>query len=74
MHNQADLTGFSAPEMDHNPDPSRPMATVWMTDTLLDETVQVWSRVYGRSIGRDEAVEILRNIKNFFELVSTLVE
>lgn len=74
MHNQADLTGFSAPEMDHNTAPGRPMATVWMTDTLLDETVQVWSRVYGRTIGRDEAVEILRNIKNFFELVSTLVE
>ncbi len=74
MHNQAELTGYSAPEMDHTPDPNRPMATVWMTDTLLDETVRVWSGIYGRTIGRDEAVEILRNIKNFFEWVNTIVE
>lgn len=72
MQNQAELTGLGGPEIEHDPDGNRP-AMHWMTTELIDETVRVWSPVYGRQINRSEAIEILRNIKAFFELVTEQV-
>jgi hypothetical protein len=69
MKKQAKLTGLSCLQIEHEPAENRPMAMYWMTDKLLDETVQAWSGIYGRKISRNEAVEILRNIANFYELV-----
>jgi len=74
MRKQAELAGFVPPEIEHDPDENRPMAMYWMTDELLDETVRVWSGIYGRNISQKEAVEILRNMKNFYELVRTIME
>ncbi len=46
----------------------------WMTDELLDKTVQVWSGIYGRTISRSEAIEILRNVTNLYKLIRTELE
>ena len=39
----------------------------WISDALLDETVEVWSNAYGRPISEEEAVEILQNVKRLGE-------
>jgi hypothetical protein len=66
MQNQAELTGLTRPEIEHDPCP----AMHWMTAELVDETIRVWSPVYGRQIDKSEAVEILRNVKALFELIT----
>jgi len=71
MEKQAELTGFRCPQIEHDSAENRPMAMSWMTEELLNKTIQVWSRAYGRIISRDEAMDILRNIKTFYELVSS---
>jgi len=35
----------------------------WVNDDLLRKTQAVWSAVYGREVRKDEAVEILVNVK-----------
>ena len=37
----------------------------WISEELLIETQKVWSKVSGHPIDRDEAVEILENVKRF---------
>lgn len=74
MNNPEELTGLSRPEIEHGTAEDRPMAMYWMTDELLDETVQVWSGIYGRTISRSEAIEILRNVTNLYKLIRTELE
>lgn len=39
----------------------------WMTDELVEDTRRIWSPVYGRDISKDEAMEMLTNVKRFAE-------
>ncbi len=59
--------------MDHGEEPPecsvRSPSMAWMTDELIQETHRVWSPAYGRVISVDEAVEILRNVKRFAEVL-----
>jgi len=41
----------------------------WITDELLARTIDVWSANYGRPISKDEAVEILMNVKRLAEVL-----
>jgi hypothetical protein len=39
----------------------------WMTDELVDETRRIWSPIYGRDVSKEEAMEMLTNVKRFAE-------
>jgi hypothetical protein len=71
--NSSELTGF--PSENGHPvsvpgvEPGRPMSLAWMTDELIAETQRVWSPHYGRELSTDDAVEILRNVKRFAEVM-----
>lgn len=71
VKNLPERTGFQAREIDHDvaagPEPERPMRMAWMSDDLLAETQQVWSRAYGRAVCVEEAAEILMNVKRMAE-------
>ena len=41
------------------PSGERPMTTAWVSDELLEKTVEIWSKAYGRPITTQEAMEIL---------------
>ena len=45
----------------------RPPRPAWITDELLAETIDVWTQAYGRTVGGDEAVEILVNVGRLAE-------
>lgn len=45
------------------PEGETPTSCGWITDELLLDTQEVWSEAYGRPIDRDEAIEILENVK-----------
>lgn len=47
----------------------RPFSQAWITDALIEKTRRVWSKVYGRVVTAEEAVEILVNVKRFAELL-----
>ena len=47
----------------------RPIATAWVSDRLLADTIDVWSRAYDRPVTAEEALEILTNVKRFGELL-----
>jgi hypothetical protein len=47
----------------------RPLSQAWISDALLEDTRRVWSKIYGRVISAEEAVEILVNVKRFAELL-----
>ena len=51
------------------PPGARPIATAWVSDRLLADTIDVWSRAYDRPITAEEALEILTNVKRFGELL-----
>lgn len=51
-----------------------PLSATWITDELLCETRRVWSKVYRRPIGDDEAMEILMNVKRFGEVLLKAVQ
>jgi hypothetical protein len=72
MPNPRVLTGFPPgnghPVLVSGEVPDRPLSLAWMTDELIAETQRVWSPHYGRDLTPDEAVEILRNVKQFAEL------
>lgn len=42
-----------------------------LTDDLIAETQRVWSPYYGHDLSTEEAVEILRNVKRFAEVLVT---
>ncbi|MBA3709619.1 MAG: hypothetical protein H0X38_00195 [Planctomycetes bacterium] len=45
------------------------MADAWISDDLLAEAIAVWSRLYRRPIGKEEAVEMLQNVKRAGEVI-----
>jgi hypothetical protein len=75
VRNSSDLTGFplqiSHPVKLPGEVPDRPLSLAWMTDELIAETQRVWSPHYGRDLSPNEAVEILRNVKRFAEILVT---
>ncbi|MFO8014268.1 MAG: hypothetical protein R6X20_13290 [Phycisphaerae bacterium] len=65
-------TGFRAPGEQPVTDGAaneRPLATAWITDELLEETIDVWSEAYGRPITEEEAVEILVNVRRLGQVL-----
>ncbi|MCK6456329.1 MAG: hypothetical protein L6Q92_07345 [Phycisphaerae bacterium] len=40
-----------------------PASCEWISDELIEHTVCVWSEYLCRPVGRDEAVEMLQNVK-----------
>ncbi len=46
---------------------ARVAGQIWITDELIEDTRQVWSKRYGRVIAQEEAVEILVNVKKVAE-------
>ena len=56
------------------PSGDRPMTTAWVSDELLEKTVEVWSKAYGRPITTQDAMEILVNVKRFAELLIRVKE
>ena len=48
---------------------SQPIKAAWISDQLLADTIDVWSRVYGRPVATEEALEILANVRRFGELL-----
>lgn len=74
---QARLTGL-LPENRHpvpvsGGTPDRPLSLAWITDELIAETQRVWSPLYDHDLSTDEAVEILRNVKRFAEVLTTVL-
>jgi len=47
----------------------RPLSQAWVTDDLLRDTQNVWSKAYGRPVSEDEAVEMLLNVKRLGEVL-----
>ncbi len=47
----------------------RLMGQAWVSDDLLADTMAVWSKTYGRPVGKEEAMEILTNIKHYAEVL-----
>lgn len=41
----------------------RPLAEAWISDALIEEAIAVWSRLYRRRVTREEAVDMLMNVK-----------
>ena len=59
---EPELTGLSSPPEDHGPDV--PLSLAWINEDLVEETQRVWSKAYGRVVTRNEAVEMLVNVKH----------
>ena len=61
--NLAEPTGFPGEELPSCAVPGerreRPVSLAWIDDDLLARTREVWSKVAGKPIDEDEAVEIL---------------
>ena len=68
----SEMTGFPGPDEEGVSGDRRPLSMAWISDELLAETIDVWSENYGRPIGRDEAVEILMNVKRLAEVLITM--
>jgi hypothetical protein len=68
-----ELTGFPVPGEDTLPRGDRvarpPMSMAWISDPLLEQTVEVWSEAYRRPVSKTEAVEILMNVKRLGEVL-----
>lgn len=47
----------------------RTPSTAWITDEWIERSIDVWSKVYGRPISEDEAVEILVNLKRLIDVM-----
>ena len=45
----------------------RPPRPAWITDELLAETIDVWTKAYGRKVGEEEAVGMLVNVGRLAE-------
>ena len=67
------LAGFPAQIGHHGPEPeladARPLQTQWLSEERIAEARRVWSKAYGRVIDRDEAVEILMNVRRLAEVL-----
>ena len=71
-----ELTGFQAPSEDTvlGGAGRRPLSMAWISDSLLEQTIEVWSEAYGRPVGEAEAVEILMNVKRLGEVLNARKE
>ena len=60
-------TGHNGPE----PDPADvpPLSMQWLSEERIAEARRVWSKAYGRVISKDEAVEILMNVRRLAEVL-----
>jgi hypothetical protein len=47
----------------------RPLADAWISDDLLTEAIAVWSRIYHRPISEEEAMAMLKNVKQAGEAI-----
>ena len=67
------MAGLSSPDepgLCDTPVPvRRPLSLAWVSDDLITETQRLWSARYGREVSEDEAIEILRNVKRFAEML-----
>ena len=72
----SELSGFPAenghPVSVPGEGPGRPASLAWMSDELIADTQRVWSPHYGRELSRDDAVEILRNVKRYAEVLTAV--
>lgn len=61
---------------DHGTAPAHnlPLSQAWITDELIAKHQQLWSKRYKRDIPREEAIEIIMNIKRFAEAVLKMDE
>lgn len=50
-------------------DALRPPVPAWISKELIDDTIQVYSPLYGRTITEDDAIGILTNIRNYAEVL-----
>lgn len=57
----APLNEFSASD---GPVPER-----WMTEGLIQHTQDVWTRITGKPVNRDEAIEMMRDVARFGRLL-----
>jgi len=48
---------------------SAPYSAKWISEDLLTETREVWSKAYGRVLSNEEAIEILMNVKRMAEIL-----
>ena len=73
MPSSPQLAGFPPPTGHTGPEPdsgdARPLSTQWLSDERIVEARRVWSKAYGRVISRDEAVEILINVRRLAEIL-----
>lgn len=73
MRSAADIAGFQPASGHHGPElgsvADRPLSTQWLTDERIAEARRVWSKVYGRTISEDEAIEILSNVHRLAEVL-----
>ncbi len=72
MEDFSEMTGFPGPVMEPVQPlggDGRPLSLAWISDELLARTQKVWSRAYGRPVSEEEAVEILRNVKQLAEVL-----
>jgi len=67
------VTGCAPQVVDHLEEAAdarpRLMGQGWVSDVLLADTMAVWSKTYGRPVGKEEAMEILTNIKHYAEVL-----
>lgn len=67
------MTGLSSPDepgLCDTPVPvRRPLSLAWVSDDAIAESQRLWSTRYGREVSEDEAIEILRNVKRFAEML-----
>jgi len=54
------------PPEDQSEEQARPS---WVTDELLEKTVKVWSRVMGRKVNIEEALEMVKSVGRLMGLV-----
>ncbi|MDL1888699.1 hypothetical protein FBQ96_03785 [Nitrospirales bacterium NOB] len=51
-----------------------PASCAWMNDELIENTISVWSEYLGRPVERDEAIEMLQNVKRLGEVLLEIHE
>jgi hypothetical protein len=62
-----EFSGYNVVNDEHAHRSEKPPTLAWVSDRLLQETQDVWSKAYGRPVGVEEAEEILMNVKHLAE-------
>jgi hypothetical protein len=42
----------------------------WVTETLIDQTLQIWQPYYSYRLTREDALVIIKNVGRLFEVMS----